>query len=127
MKKQNKEKKESEFGKGLTYCLGLFLSHADRDWELRELNKINATSWFNAASDHLYELQIPSKLPRAITKRLRVLKEKCLSWGHGFGINKNPYGVADNKSVEWAIQEAKSLLREIDKYFKIKVIKGIWE
>jgi len=60
--------KTSEFGQGLTYCLGLFLAH---EWNLKEMEKTYSkvglndwvSIWFNGASDHLYDLEIPDKLP----------------------------------------------------------------
>lgn len=104
--------KKSEFGKGLTYCLGLFLAHAERSYTLDK-----PSLWFNAASDHLYELNTTTG-NKEIDERLESLKSKSLLWGHGFD-RKN---FATEKDVVWAIEEAKSLLLEIDKtIIKIEV------
>ena len=116
----------SEFGKGLTYCLGLFLAHAERgglssnkdEWSSR----LEIEMWFNAASDHLYELQVPMFLSLPLRKKLKVFQKKCLEFGHGFN-KDNP--TDDDKS--WAIQEAKDLLRQIDFELKVKVEKGDFE
>ena len=120
------KKKESEFGKGLTYCLGLFLCHSERGyWNHggKESEIVNRPDlWFNAASDHLYDLQIPKDLPKTLKKRLIKLSEKAIHWGHGFSMKD----AATKEDQTWAINEAKELLRLIDKHFGIKTIKGSW-
>ncbi len=104
----------SEFGKGLTYCLGLFLAHSER-----KCNTIyDHMTWFNAAADHFYDLEIPKNLPRNIKSRLKNLQNKSLSWRLG-----NP--TKENK--EWAIDEAKHLLLKIDKFYGVSVEKADWE
>jgi hypothetical protein len=117
---------ESEFGKGLTYCLALFLCHSERDYFMRD-NEPKIISkpdlWFNGSSDHLYDLQIPKNLPFSLKKRLTNLQQKVIHWGHGFDKKNKP--TEEDKS--WAIKEAKELLRLIDKFFGIKTEKGDWE
>ena len=120
---------ESEFGKGLCYCLGLFLAHAERVKELKDVYKKSRLtdwpeSWFNGASDHLYELVIPDDLPQDLKTRLTILQGKCLDWGHGFGVDKP---AATDADVQWSIDEAKELLRLIDQWHGIAVVKGQWE
>ena len=129
----------SEFGKGLSYCLALFLCHSEREpmynkEMIEELGLIeevadnrNAEMWFNGASDHLYELQIPKTLPITLQKRLKILQNKCLNWGHGFGIGGWKYGEPTLELKDWAVYEAKELIRLIDKSFKIKTMKGSWQ
>lgn len=119
---------DSEFGKGLTYCLGLFLAHAER-WagkKGKELEKIMKDDfselWFNSASDHLCELQIPESLPKVLRARLTLLRDKAIHWGHNFKPPK-----ATKRDMSWAIQEAKDLLRLIDKHWGIETKKGKWE
>jgi hypothetical protein len=50
----------SEFGKGLTYCLGLFLCHVNDAAYVSELDeqfrRLTETTWFYGATDHLYEI-----------------------------------------------------------------------
>ena len=118
---------ESEFGKGLTYCLGLFLCHSEREFNRRpgEEKFWRADTWFNAASDHLYELQIPGSLPEPLRIRLTELQDKALSWGHGFGMDGRPK--ATDADVTWAIKEAKELLRLIDEQFGIATITASWD
>ena len=122
---------KSEFGKGLTYCLGLFLAH-ERDemvWgtEGRKIEKLLkrdiADLWFNGASDHLYELEIPDWLPLNIKRRLAKLQNKALHWGHGFDIKAKP----TKKDVAWALDEAKKLLRLIDNFHDIKTSEATWK
>jgi hypothetical protein len=134
--KENKE--TSDFGQGLVYCLGLFLAHAERSMyssekaeqeaeeRFKKFGKVKdysymADMWFNAASDHLYELQIPEYLPEDLKKRLGVLQSKAIHFGHGFANDST------KKDKEWAIEEAKELLRLIDEYFKIKTNEATWK
>jgi hypothetical protein len=113
--------KNSEFGKGLVYCLGLFLSHAERYNEKNEeIFSNNAEMWFNGASDHLYEIEIPKNINKKLRDRIRNFQDKCLEYGHGFK------GNIKEKNVIWAIQEAKDLLFEIDKLLKVNPIKATW-
>jgi len=120
----------SEFGRGLTYCLGLFLAHAERYGEKLHDEKFRveferfrlAELWFNGASDHLYELEIPEALPKSLQKRLKRFQDKVLNWGHGF-----PKKKATEKDMIWSIQEAKNLLRLIDKAYGVETKKGDWE
>lgn len=106
----------SEFGKGLTYCLGLFLAHAERSIYLDDYGM-----WFNAAADHLYEIQ-SSGLPKRLGNRIDKLQNRCLSWRLDLGGQK-----ATKKDYDWALQEAKDLLRLIDKNNGVKTEKGSWE
>lgn len=117
----------SKFGKGLTYCLGLFLGHQERllDKEKSKIllrEGIYAEMWFNAASDHLYELQIPNNYPEHLIKRLKDFQDKVLHFGHGF-----PKEHATESDIEWSLNEAKLLLIEIDKQIGVKTAKGDWE
>ena len=128
-------KYKSEFGKGLTYCLGLFLGHADRLYndlklyrDMREkspeLFKENSAvaMWFNASSDHLYELQCDSA-PKHLRARCKKLKNKALDIGHGFGKAEME---CTKEDALWAMNEAKELLRLIDKANGIEVEKAQW-
>lgn len=126
----------SEFGKGCTYCLGLFLAHAERSWgppdfdkeqdeRMKDMGKVNDYSfstelWFNGASDHLYDLEIPDNFPVRLKSRLKKLQSKSLYFGHGFGQDTT------NKDKMWAIEEAKELLRLIDNFLGIKTSKAQW-
>ena len=77
--------------------------------------------WFNAAADHLYELQIPTELPKSIGLRLKKLQNKSLHWRLVMGKDE-----AIEKDELWAIEEAKNLLFAIDKFYKISVEKADW-
>lgn len=119
--------KTSEFGKGLAYCLGLFLAHQDNFRDKRKAirnatNNLMGMIWFNAASDHLYELQIPNNYPKHLGERLSRFRDKVLNFGHGF-----PEEMATESDIEWALNEAKLLLIEIDKQIGVKTIKGDFE
>jgi len=122
---------KSEFGKGFTYCLGMFLAHKDTYFSRKisyKGNKILIDSlpsiWFNASSDHLYELQIPENFPEKLKKRLNKFQDKVLDFGHGSGLFNNN---VTEKDVLWSCDEALYLLRAIDKEIGVKVEKGGWE
>jgi len=110
---------KSDFGKGLTYCLGLFLAHEERG-----IGDDRAEIWFNGASDHLYELQISDSLPDTLKSRLEAFKDLVLDCGHGFVINRP---TATKKDVQWALLEAMNLLMEIDKLHGIEVEEAEWK
>jgi len=117
--------KPSEFGKGLTYCLGLFLAHAERYNELNEYkseSNFACFMFFNGASDHLYEMQIPEDFPATLQNRLKIFQGRCIQFGHGMDITKSK-----EEDVMEAIGEAKSLLLEIDKFFGIDTKKARWD
>ncbi len=122
--------KESEFGKGLCYNLGLFLAHTERiirDLETYKKIKSNENRayemWFYGAGDHLYDFEWKSAPTKELQKRCKQFQNKILSWrlpiGNEIKGNKEKYN--------WSIQEAKDLLREIDKANNIDTIKGDFE
>jgi hypothetical protein len=99
---------KSEFGKGFTYCIGLFLAHAEKD-----LNDDLYNLWFNGAADHLFELEIPESF---------VLKDECEKWKHScLTWRLEKYHKNDKY---WAIDQAKRFLLEWDKQCGIPVEKG---
>jgi hypothetical protein len=62
------ETQTSEFGKGFIYNLILFSMHWWRHFEsietykrIGETEEYGLERWFNGASDHLYELEIPEQ------------------------------------------------------------------
>lgn len=107
----------SDFGKGLTYCLGMFLAHEqDQISDARN----DYTMWFAAASDHLIDLQTSGDLTAELKKRLQELRDKSLEW-------RRLGTVATKEDKLWAIGEAKNLLIEIDKLLGVETEKGEWE
>ena len=122
---------KSEFGKGLTYCLGLFLAHAQDhriESELKDAKgirpELSVELWFYGAADHLFDLEIPKNLPYRLKKRIKKFQSRVL-------FLRMPVGRTVNGPTEedknWAIQEAKDLLRLIDKHFGVKTGKAQWE
>jgi hypothetical protein len=108
--------KESEFGKGFTYCIGLFLAHSER----RIKGDLSDWVWFNGASDHLYELEIPDNFP--LKKECKAWRDKCLEWGHGSSMSVNK-----KDARQWALAQALKFLRAWDEYQLIETIKGRYE
>jgi hypothetical protein len=106
--------KKSEFGRGLVYCIGLFLAHAERfryyDEERRKKYVDRPVSWFNAASDHLFELDTSTIKDRELKRELEEWRDKVLHFGHGFC---EPY--ATKEDVTWSINRANEFLFRIDK------------
>lgn len=113
---------KSEFGKGLTYCLGLFLAHSTRTLPDIPNFESKFNVWFNGASDHLYGIIVPDSFPDEIKKRVQILQGKSFHWGHGFN---GPFATKDDAA--WALQEAKDILLLIDKHIGVDAIKGEYE
>ena len=125
---------ESDFGRGLTYCLGLFLAHAEGLAQSLSENEMMRQKypegfseeravemWFNAAADHLGELETGSA-PTALQDRLAIFQSRCIHWRLAMGAD-----AATLKDAHWAIQEAKDLLRLIDESHGVPVCQGTWE
>ena len=100
----------SDFGRGYSYCLGLFLAHTERK-KVKYKGEIDYGLWFNGAGDHLYDFQAKSE--RDIKFRDRILHLRCEK--------------ATKEDFEWSIREAKDLLMEYDKSNGIEVIRGDYE
>jgi len=115
---------KSEFGKGLTYNLGLFLAHQMQNNGFPpEIKKhLRVSSWFNGASDHLFELQWQQAPTEILKEKCKRLQDKCLKWRLPLS-DKEPA----NQDREWALNETREILMEIDKYLKVDVEKGEWE
>ncbi len=111
---------ESEFGKGYAYCLGLFLAH---EWRIREFKENvargGASLWFNGATDHLFDLQIPTVLHADKQKEIEEWRDKCISFRR--------CDACTFDDCLAATQKAKDLLREWDVLHGIPCIKGGWE
>ena len=105
---ENEVIEESEFGMGFTYCIGLFLAHAGQKY---------SSYWFNAAADHLFELQVPNIFNEEIKNKILNWQEKCLKWRLTDG---------SNEDMLWAIEEAKIILLEYDKAYGISSIKATY-
>ena len=118
---------ESEFGKGLTYCIGLFLCHSDKAIEYKQQQKKSGFAkwpemWFNGSSDHLYELNVSKVGDKKLQANLEDWAKKVIHWGHGFSA---PYPTEDD--VFWSISEAKEFLRLIDeKMLNTETITASW-
>lgn len=87
---------KSEFGKGLVICLVKFAEHAEKWLQDREMYKnlhepaflnesLAVELFFNGASDHLYDIQVPEKWQgTAIERKVKELQDFALAIGHGF-------------------------------------------
>jgi hypothetical protein len=112
-----------EYGKGLAYCLGLFLCHAEREpgHRIEEIRQMDVEMWFYAAADHLKEMVIPAIIPEPLRDRLTAFRDICLIWR--LPIDATP---PTQKDKIWAIAEAKTLLRLIDEHMGIATEEASW-
>lgn len=120
------EETGSEFGKGLCYCLGLFVAHSERKWpgatDTDFMKDHVWEMWFNGAADHLFEF-MPECAPKHLQQRCYELQDKCLGWR----LCIDEACLATEDDAKWAIEEAKELLREIDMWNGIPVVKARWD
>ena len=104
----------SEFGRGFTYCIGLFLAHAERKIIFNDYSL-----WFNAAADHLYELQIPNNISDEFKSKIESWQDKCIEWRIAAEVTK--------ENFEWALNTAKEILFQYDNLCNIETIKAEYE
>lgn len=93
----------SEFGKGFIYNLVLFAAHFERPIHLGDYSM-----WFNAASDHLYEFEVPEKWKGTkVGEKAEKLKELSLDIGHGSRLTdhdcKSDFELVKNLTKEIAL------------------------
>lgn len=114
------ENKESEFGKGFIYCIGLFLCHAERhtDMSYPLVSNVYIAYWFSGAADHLFELEIPEHISLDLKVKIQFWRNRCLNKR----LEKNTLD-----EIHAAIEEAKDILRLYDIECGIDAIKGIWQ
>lgn len=128
---------KSEFGKGLVICLVKFAEHYDRlgstleSWaKYRETNPDlfsegdAVESHFNAASDHLYEIEVPKewvkKYPQ-LCEMVKKLQNTTLKLGHGF-----PKEKATKEEAYELHQLSRDIALEIDKILGLTPDIGSW-
>ena len=132
LKHEEGAESESEFGKGCVYCIGLFLSHAERCAVMNMESRAASSAFmkeetpllfFNGASDHLYDLDVSTLKDTQLADEIQEWKTKCIGWGHGFGKPK-----PTNEDVVWSISKAKEFLFRIDKTeLGIVPVKARWD
>lgn len=125
--KQSQTEETSEFGKGYSYCLGLFLAHEWAMFHAREKAKqypavYTASMWFNGAADHLFELEIPAQLPKDKKNQIKDFRDRCIKFRLCMGGER-----CDWSDAAAALNESKDLLREWDVFNKVSAIKGSWQ
>ena len=99
--------KRDQHGRGLSYCLALFISHegtyrsvlaevetlaaegalqfedsyrSDVTKQRQVIERIASTRWFTYAAAPLRHLEIPASLPLELQQRLRRLHARCTKW-----------------------------------------------
>lgn len=99
--------KTDQHGRGLSYCLALFISHegtyrsvlaevetlaaegalqfedsyrSDVTKQRQVIERIASTRWFTYAAAPLRHLEIPETLPLQLRQRLKKLHERCTRW-----------------------------------------------
>jgi len=131
-----KKKQKSEFGRGFVYNLILFAKHWYQAKEYMEQyedlykgrkSKQEARNrgiqiFFNGASDHLFEFQIPKQFRgKKIGKLAKKFQDFCLEFGHGSKMLE-----ATEKDFEKAFEMLEELARLIDKELGVKDIEAEW-
>lgn len=124
--------KKSDFGKGFIYNLILFTKHINYNEDLseneKEIDKIAKKSsaysyWFNSASDHLYELEIPKRWEdKKVGKLAKELRDLALEIGHGIRMFEN--SPKTEKDYQKVVKLTKEIGFEIDKELGLKPIKA---
>lgn len=125
---------KSDFGKGFVYNLILLAIHFERFNEYREsaenskmdnAEEFYSNLWFNGASDHLYEFEIPKKFKNTlIGKKARKLQKIALDRGHGSKMFDYKNNEEDFIKV---VKLAKEIGLLIDKELGVNPIKGRWK
>lgn len=123
------EIEKSDFGKGFTYCLGLFLAHERelcREEEITQKNpQLNYTHVLYGACDHLFDLVTPDSLSQELKDRTNILKDKGLEWRLPFKFTPT---VEEQRAVARELfSEAKSILLAYDLELGTPAIKGDYE
>lgn len=132
---EREEAAESEFGKGLVICLVKFAEHratwpgTKKSYDtMREkspdlFSESSAVeAHFNAATDHLYEIEVPKAWKsKKLGRKVKQLQDFGLEIGHGF---------TDKKWTEADITKAYTLCQEIailiDKELGLEAEVGRW-
>ncbi len=131
MKKRTAKETDSEFGKGFIYNLILFAKHWAHMRDEIERVKENVPKlrkdwgydiWFNGASDHFYELEIPEQWKRKeIGKLAAELQSNSLHLGHHF-----PIIHATEKDFVETFEKLEKLAMLIDKELGLDPVKAMW-
>ncbi len=114
---------QSEFGKGFVYNLILFAKH----WMMfsetlkREDLHFGYDLWFNGASDHFYDLEIPQQfIDTEIGKLAQEIRDTALHLGHGFAEK------ATKKDYDEIFEKLEKLGMLIDKQLGVEPVKAQW-
>ncbi len=120
-------KEKSEFGKGLVICLVKFAEHYERLMSYKEtyknIGEYRAVEmWFNGASDHLYEIEVPTNWKGTkMERKVKELQKYALKIGHGFTGEK--FKEAD---VFKALEMTHKIALLIDKHLGLSPDIGEW-
>ena len=79
--------------------------------------------WFYCAADHLFDFEPDHAPNKSLQKRCLNFQSKVITWRLPMDSKNNP----TEKDRVWAIQEAKDLLRLIDRANGVPTQKGSWE
>ena len=118
-------KKTSEFGKGFVYNLILFAKHFENSIVTSETMGISKWGcWFNGASDHLFELEIPEQFVKTpIGIKAKELQELSLDIGHG----DRMMSMTAEKDFKYVVNLTKEIAMLIDRELGIDPVKGDYE
>ena len=126
-------KTDSEFGAGFIYPLSLFLCHADRLREdIEKFKKIDmpgfnadraAQLWLYGAADHLYQFDPTHAPTRELYRRCSLFRRRVLfhrlEW-------KPTYNKLTVHGAFVLIEQAKTLMLEIDRILGVPAVEAQW-
>jgi succinate dehydrogenase flavin-adding protein (antitoxin of CptAB toxin-antitoxin module) len=104
-------------GKGLIYPLGLFLAHADRE----------LCNWFCGVVDHLYEIKTDNIKDDKLKEKIDKFVDRCFELKDNEIKSMCTENNPSEDSKKEAIQDAKDILLELDKYYGNEAEKGDYE
>lgn len=108
------ESPKTEFGRGCTYCIGLFLKHHMMHQDMLkspriQLRNMYGNLWFNGSVDHIYDMEIPEKFPEWLKTRLKTFRANCIAF-------RNSAEIVSSDNVSVMIHEAEQILIDIDTF-----------
>lgn len=117
--------KLTKFGKGFIYNLILFAKHFEKSMSNYSSDKgKDYNLWFNGASDHLIELEIPERwIDTEIGKKAKELKNLALEIGHGTRMLEK----IGKSEFDKVVELTKEIAFLIDKELGVEPIRGQFE
>jgi len=78
----------------------------------QEIESMACCRWINHAGHYVLNARTPSTLPKTVEKRMKDLQDKI----HGWMYSAKRTQRLERKDIDWALAEAKEMLRGIDEH-----------